>query len=48
LQSQDVKDRLYSQGFEIGTSTPEQFAAYLKADMVKWAKLVKSSGASID
>lgn len=48
LQSQDVKDRLYSQGFEIGTSTPEQFATYLKADIVKWAKLVKSSGASID
>ena len=48
LQSQDVKDRLYSQGFEIGTSTPEQFATYLKAAIVKWAKLVKSSGASID
>ena len=48
LQSQDVKDRLYSQGFEIGTSTPEQFATYLKADIVKWAKLVKSSGAYID
>ena len=48
LQLQDVKDRLYAQGFEIGASTPELFAAYLKADIVKWAKLVKSSGASID
>lgn len=48
LQSPDVKDRLFSQGFEVTTSSPEQFSAYLKADIAKWAKLVKASGASVD
>ena len=48
LQTQDVKERLNSQGFEIRTSTPEQFAAYLKSEIVKWAKIVKDSGAKVD
>lgn len=48
LQMPEVKDRLYSQGFEIFTSTPEQFGAYLRTEIVKWARLVKSSGASVD
>ncbi|MEK7874906.1 MAG: tripartite tricarboxylate transporter substrate-binding protein, partial [Pseudomonadota bacterium] len=48
LQMPEVKDRLYSQGFEILTSTPEQFGAYLRTEIVKWARLVKSSGASVD
>jgi len=48
LQTPEVKDRLNSQGFEIRTSTPEQFAAYLKSEIVKWAKIVKDSGAKVD
>ncbi len=48
LQLPEVKDRLYSQGFEIFTSTPEQSSAYLRTEIVKWARLVKSSGASVD
>ena len=48
LQTQDVKERLNGQGFEIRTSTPEQFAAYLKSEIVKWAKIVKASGAKVD
>ncbi len=48
LQTQEVKERLNSQGFEIRTSTPEQFAAYIKSEIVKWAKIVKDSGAKVD
>jgi len=48
LQMTDVKERLNGQGFEIRTSTPEQFAAYLKSEAVKWAKIVKISGAKVD
>ena len=48
LQSPDMKERLNSQGFEIRTSTPEEFGAYLKTELVKWGKLVKASGAKVD
>jgi len=46
--TQDVKDRLFNFGAEASTCTPEEFAAIIKADLVKWAKVVKESGASID
>lgn len=48
LQMPEMKERLNSQGFEIRTSTPEQFAAYIKSEIVKWAKIVKDSGAKVD
>jgi tripartite-type tricarboxylate transporter receptor subunit TctC len=41
----DVRERLLGQGAEPLTSTPEQFAAYIKTEIVKWAKVVKTSGA---
>ncbi len=48
LQLPDVKERLVSQGFETRTSTPDEFAAYLKSEIVKWAGIVKASGAKVD
>ena len=48
LQLPDVKERLISQGFETRTSTPDEFAAYLKTEIVKWAGIVKASGAKVD
>ena len=48
LQLPDVKERLYSQGFEIHTSTAEEFAAFIRSEIVKWAKIVKASGAKVD
>lgn len=29
-------------------TTPEQFAALLQEDIAKWARVVKSSGATVD
>lgn len=48
LQLPEVRERLISQGFETRTSTPEEFAAYLKSEIVKWAGIVKASGAKVD
>jgi len=48
LTTPDVKERLIAQGFEVRTSTPEEFAAYIKTEYTKWSKIVKASGAKAD
>ena len=49
LAARDLRDKLELQGVELAApTTPEQFAALLNEDMVRWAQIVKSSGASVD
>jgi tripartite-type tricarboxylate transporter receptor subunit TctC len=48
LDTQEVKDKLAAVGCEPFKSTPEQFAALIKEDLPKWAKIVKDSGATVD
>jgi tripartite-type tricarboxylate transporter receptor subunit TctC len=45
LQDPAVAKRLAGVGFEITYGTPEQFTAYIKSEIKKWAKVVKASGA---
>ncbi|MBC7730025.1 MAG: tripartite tricarboxylate transporter substrate binding protein [Microbacteriaceae bacterium] len=48
LDAPDTRDRLATVGCEPVKSTPEQFAALVKDDLPKWAKIVKDSGATVD
>ncbi len=49
LNMPDVKERLSSQGSEpTGITTPEQFGAFIKSEIAKWAKVVKSSGMRVE
>ena len=48
LKLPDVRERLASLGAEVVGNSPEQFAAFQKADSAKWAKVVKQSGARIE
>jgi tripartite-type tricarboxylate transporter receptor subunit TctC len=45
LQDPAVAKRLSAVGFEITYGTPEEFTAYIKSEIKKWAKVVKASGA---
>ena len=44
LQVADVKERLLNDGAETVGSSPEEFAAFIRAETVKWAKVVKDAG----
>ena len=44
----EVKERLSTLGGEPAANTPEEFSAFVKAELVKWATVVKASGARVD
>jgi tripartite-type tricarboxylate transporter receptor subunit TctC len=48
LQAPDVRARLAVLGAEPTGGTPEQFAATIRADTVRWAKVVSDAGIRID
>jgi tripartite-type tricarboxylate transporter receptor subunit TctC len=48
LRSPAMRERVRNQFFDLWTSTPEEFAAIIKADAAKWAKIVQASGAKVD
>ncbi|HEX2829865.1 MAG TPA: tripartite tricarboxylate transporter substrate binding protein [Burkholderiales bacterium] len=44
MARKDVQQQLLAQGYEAGTSTPEQLAAQLKQDIPRWAAVVRGAG----
>lgn len=48
LASADLKKKLEDQGMEVSPTTPEQFGKLIQADIAKWGRVVKESGAKAD
>jgi tripartite-type tricarboxylate transporter receptor subunit TctC len=48
LERPDIRERILADGAEPVGSTPEEFRQYLLADVAKWTKVVKASGAKLD
>jgi len=48
MQSPDIQARLLGEGARSVPNTPEQFGAFVKAEIAKWAPVVKASGARVD
>ncbi len=44
MAAPDVRDRLAGEGAEPTVGTPEQFAAFIKADIAQWTKVIKNAG----
>jgi len=43
-----VKQKLFDAGIEPITSTPEELAAYIKSETVKWAKVIKDANIKVE
>ncbi len=48
MQAPDIQKRLVSEGAKFSPWTPDQFAGFVKAELAKWAKVVKEAGIRAD
>lgn len=48
MRSPDMKGRLAGEGAEPTSSTPAEFAAFIKAEIEKWGKVIRGAGIRIE
>lgn len=48
MRSADILERIAVLGYEPSTTTPQEFAAYIKSEIAKWGKVVKATGIRAD
>ena len=48
LTAPDMRERFVTQGIDLQSSTPEEFAALIKSEIGKWRKVVRDAGAKVD
>jgi tripartite-type tricarboxylate transporter receptor subunit TctC len=44
LTRADAKERLFSAGMDAVVSTPDEFGAIIKSEMIKWGKVIRDAG----
>lgn len=48
LKSNDVRQPLLTEGLETKSNSPEEMGAFVKAELDRWGKVVRASGAKAD
>jgi len=48
MRSADIRERIAVHGYEPETNTPQEFAAFIKSEIIKWGKVVKAAGIHAD
>jgi tripartite-type tricarboxylate transporter receptor subunit TctC len=48
MQAPEMRERLVGEGARFYPTTPQQFGAYVKSEIARWAPIVKASGARAD
>ena len=48
MHSPELKERLAATGTDPFTSTPEEFAAYIKREIAKWGEVIRKAGVKAD
>ncbi len=48
IQSPDTRERILGMGADPAISTPAEFSAFIAAELKKWTKVIKESGARLD
>jgi len=48
MQTPEMQARLLNEGARFIPMTPDEFGAFVKSEIAKWAPVVKASGARVD
>ena len=48
LHTPEMTAKLAGAGFDVKTTTPQEFAEFIRADTAKWAKVLKRSGTKVE
>ncbi len=47
LHDRVIRDQMISSGADVGGERPDEFAAYIRAELAKWGKVIKDAGISL-
>jgi tripartite-type tricarboxylate transporter receptor subunit TctC len=48
MHAPELKEKLAATGTDPLTSTPEEFAAYIKREITKWGEVIRKAGIKAD
>ena len=48
LNTPEMREKLRDMEFEVAATSPEQFSAWIRAEIPRWGKVIKATGAKAD